>query len=84
MEKTKRIFQLCCYRLLMRPPYEFLSSRERWILYLVMATLPGLNVSVWFGFAWSMVFEAVMWIPQQRLFDALDLSKTLPSQQKQQ
>ena len=65
---------------MMPAPCKKLSTRERWILYFVIAALPGLNVSVWFGFAWSMVFEAVVWIPQQRLFDALDLARTLPYQ----
>lgn len=42
--------------------------------------LPGLTVSVVFGFAWSLAFEALVWIPQQRLFDRLELAKTLPFQ----
>jgi hypothetical protein len=63
---------------MMSAPCKTLSTRDRWLVYFVMAALPGLNISVWFGFAWSMVFELVMWIPQQRLFDALGLAETLP------
>jgi len=48
------------------------------MVYLVLATLPGLTVQVWFGFAWAMVFEVFAWLPQQRLFDALRLAETLP------
>lgn len=61
-------------------PRQALSTRERWVLYFVLTALPGLNITVWFGFAWSMVFELIVWIPQQRIFDALDLAKTLPYQ----
>lgn len=57
-----------------------LSSRDRWLVYLTIAGLPGLAISVIFGFAWSLVFEVIVWIPQQRLFDSLELAKTLPFQ----
>jgi len=57
-----------------------LSTRQRWFLYLVLTGLPGLTVSVLFGFGWSLLLEAVIWIPQQRFFDELELAKTLPFQ----
>ena len=64
----------------MRAPSKTLSVRDRWLIYLVIAGMPGLLVSVLFGFAWSMAFEVVAWVPQQRLFDALRLKETLPYQ----
>ena len=57
-----------------------LSAKERWLLYFVLTGLPGLSISVAFGFGWSLVFEVFAWIPQQRLFDHLELAKTLPYQ----
>ena len=66
----------------MRTPCKNLSSRDRWLVYLVLAGLPGLLVSTFFGFAWSMVFEVFAWVPQQRLFDALHLKETLPYQDR--
>ena len=60
-----------------------LSSSERWLLYLVLTGLPGISISVLFGFGWALLFEAIAWIPQQRLFDDLELAKTLPFQDGQ-
>ena len=60
------------------PPKANLTTRERWLLYFVLTGLPGMNVMLWFGFSASMVYELVTWMPQQRLFDSLDLAKTLP------
>jgi hypothetical protein len=57
-----------------------LSTRDRWLLYLVVTGLPGLTISVLFGFGWSLLFEAIVWIPQQRFFDELELAKSLPFQ----
>jgi hypothetical protein len=57
-----------------------LSSLERWLLYLVVTGLPGLIISVVFGFGWALLFEAIAWVPQQRFFDHLELAKTLPFQ----
>jgi hypothetical protein len=65
---------------MMPAPCATLSKRDRWMVYLVLAALPGLTVQVWFGFAWAMVFEVFAWLPQQRLFDALRLAETLPFQ----
>ena len=59
-----------------------LSTRDRWVLYLVLTALPGLTISVVFGFAWSLLLEAIVWIPQQRLFDQFELAKTLPFQDR--
>ena len=70
------------YRFTMPAPRAALTSRQRWVLYFVLTGLPGLNVTVWFGFGWAMVFEAFVWIPQQRLFDVLELAKTLPFQDR--
>lgn len=39
-----------------------------------------MNVMVWFGLGWSLVFEVFMWLPQQWLFDTLKLEETLPFQ----
>ena len=36
-----------------------------------------MNVATWFGVQWAMLFELAVWIPQQRIFDALELAKTL-------
>ena len=58
-----------------------LSSSERWALYLVLSGLPGLTTSVVFGFGWALLFEVIAWIPQQRLFDSLELAQTLPFQE---
>ena len=58
-----------------------LSSSERWLLYLVLTGLPGLSISVLFGFGWALLFEAIAWMPQQRFFDYLELAKTLPFQE---
>lgn len=66
----------------MPAPCKNLSSRDRWLVYLVLAGLPGLLVSTLFGFAWSIVFEVFAWVPQQRLFDALHLKETLPYQDR--
>ena len=66
----------------MPAPCKNLSSRDRWLVYLVLAGLPGLLVSTLFGFVWSMVFEVFAWVPQQRLFDALHLKETLPYQDR--
>ena len=55
-----------------------LCTKERWLLYFVLTGLPGLSISVAFG--WSLLFEVFAWIPQQRLFDNLELAKTLPFQ----
>ena len=60
------------------PNFEELNTRERWVLYFVLSGLPGLNVALWFGFPAAILFEIVVWIPQQRLFDSLELAKTLP------
>jgi hypothetical protein len=57
-----------------------LSGFQRWCLYLVITGLPGLLISVLFGFGWALVFEAIVWIPQQRFLDYLELAKTLPLQ----
>lgn len=65
---------------MMPAPAKNLSTRDRWLVYLVLAALPGMNVTAWFGFWWSMLFELVIWLPQQRLFDALHLAETLPFQ----
>ena len=67
----------------MNPATQKLSSLQRWALYLVLTGLPGLTVSVLFGFGWALLFELVAWIPQQRLFDLLELAKTLPFQEHQ-
>lgn len=66
----------------MPTPRQNLSTRDRWLLYFVLTALPGLNISVWFGFAWAMAFEVLVWIPQQRVFDALNLASTLPFQDR--
>lgn len=58
------------------PPVD-LTPLQRWCLYIVLTGLPGMNVATWFGFQWAMLFELVAWIPQQRIFDALELAKTL-------
>ena len=63
------------------PPKANLTTRERWILYFVLTGLPGMCVMQWFGFSYAMVFEVIAWIPQQRLFDSLELAKTLPFSQ---
>ncbi|TCV82715.1 hypothetical protein EDC63_11932 [Sulfurirhabdus autotrophica] len=60
------------------PKINHLNTRDRWLLYFVLTSLPGLNIFIWFGFTAAVVFELLMWIPQQRLFDVLELSKTLP------
>lgn len=61
-------------------PSKNLTTRDRWLVYLVLAGLPGFYVSTIFGFGWSMVFEVFAWLPQQSLFDALRLKETLPYQ----
>lgn len=57
-------------------PKAILSPRDRWLLYLVLTTLPGLNIALWFGFTASVLFEILTWIPQQKLFNALQLAHT--------
>ena len=59
-----------------------LSSFQRWLIYLCVGAVPGLIVQVVFGFLWALMFELIVWVPQQRLFDALRLAETLPYQQK--
>jgi hypothetical protein len=61
-------------------PCPTLTKRDRWLVYFVLAALPGLTVQAWFGFAWAMIFEVFVWVPQQHLFDALKLAETLPYQ----
>lgn len=58
-------------------PPDDLTPSQRWCLYFVLAGLPGMNVATWFGVQWAMLFELAVWIPQQRIFDALELAKTL-------
>jgi len=55
-----------------------LAAWRRWVLYFAITGLPGLCVFRVFGWYGSIVYELVMWIPQQRLFDRLRLAETLP------
>lgn len=55
-----------------------LPARERWALYFTFAALPGMCVFTWFGFTAAVVYEMVVWVPQQKLFDHLQLETTLP------
>lgn len=68
--------------MVLSPKISTLNNRERWVLYLVLSGLPGLNVALWFGFSAAILFEIIVWIPQQRLFDSLELAKTIPFSQR--
>jgi len=62
----------------MRANLRNLTAWQRWIVYFAITALPGLCVFRLFGWPGSIVYELVMWIPQQRIFDHLRLAETLP------
>lgn len=62
----------------MRASLQTLTAWQRWLLYLTFTGLPGLCVSRFFGWHGALIYELLMWIPQQRIFDALRLADTLP------
>jgi hypothetical protein len=62
----------------MPPSLEKLTSAQRWAFYFTFAGLPGINFMHSYGFLVAVVYEIIIWVPQQQLFDYLQLDKTLP------
>lgn len=56
-----------------------LTMPQRWGYYVTFAALPGACVMALAGLDAAIVFELVVWIPQQRLFDTLQLVKSFPA-----
>lgn len=54
------------------------SALQRWLLYYALAATPGALIFGLFSFKVVIVYEILAYLPQQRFFDFLKLSETIP------